>query len=387
MLQSYHLLQLIFFYNGLSVAIFAARIAPIKLQLDIAPDILGKMLLASPIGAIICMSGATYLAAKYGSRMIIGVTALLSLIATMLFLLIPNIFMVTFSIFIFGASVGLMDVAMNAQAVQLELRMRRTIMNGLHGLWSFGTLFGAGFISLVIYLQFSILITVMSLTILLAFTIYFGKHRLLDDRHISSNLEAKAQKPLSLPPLAVLPLGLLLVLSVAPESILLEWSGLWFVETLQKGEEWQANGVLVVALAMMVSRLLGNKLTDYFGKSTMVYVGTMIAFFGMLCIVALNSLPSSIIGMLIFGLGIGNISPIIYQASGNIPNVSPAQGLAGLTVIGYGSFMVAPWLMGEVTAAFGLRFAFTCIMFMPLIAFFWSFFSLRDIQKNNHNTD
>ncbi len=369
----YRILNLIFFFNGFLVAIFASRVAPIKVQLDIAHDTLGNLLLASPIGAILWMSCASFLSARFGSRKIIMITAVASLIPIMLLMIVPSFTWVLLGMFMFGSTVGLMDVVMNAQAVQLEAQMKRTIMNGLHGLWSLGTLLGSGFMMLMIHLKINLVISVLLICALMVLAIIYGYRFLIDDRDTRSQ-SAKFSMPISLPPLAVLPLGFLLLLVVLPESIALEWSGLWFVEHLQAGDQWQAGGVFVISCAMVVGRLLGNGLTDKFGGKTIIRFGTLIGFIGILLMVTFETIIASVAGMLILGVGLSNTAPIIYKSSGNIEGVSPAQGLAGLTTIGYGAFMFAPWMMGMISANFGLKQAFLMVMVLPLIAFISSFF-------------
>lgn len=372
-LQSYRILNLIFFFNGFLVAIFASRVAPIKEQLGITHDILGNLLLASPIGAILCMSCASFLSARYGSRKIIMLTAITALIPIILFLIVPSFYGILLGMFMFGSTVGLMDVVMNSQAVQLEIRMKRTIMNGLHGLWSCGTLLGSGFIMLMIHLQINLTVSTIITCIIIICIIVYGHQFLLDDRSAKDNSSGFSM-PLSLPPLAVLPLGLLLLLVVLPESIALEWSGLWFVEHLHAETYWQAGGVFVISSSMMIGRLLGNRLTDIFGGKKIIRFGVLIAFIGIFTVITFETTAYSVIGLLILGLGLSNAAPIVYKASGNIKGTTPAQGLAGLTTIGYGAFMFAPWMMGMISANFGLKQAFLIVMILPLAAFIYSFF-------------
>lgn len=373
MLRSYGILNSVFLFNGFLVAIFASRVAPIKAQLGIPHDLLGNLLLASPIGAILFMSSATFLSARYGSHKIIMVTSIIALIPMIIFMMIPSFFWVLLGMFMFGSTAGLMDVVMNAQGVQLEARMKRTIMNGLHGVWSLGTLIGSGFVMLMIHLQINLVISVILVCMVMILMIIYGHRFLLDDRDVKNHASGFSM-PLSLPPLAVLPLGFLLILVVLPESIALEWSGLWFVENLQAKEYWQAGGVFVISCAMMTGRLLGNGLTDRFGGKKVIRFGVLIAFMGLLLMVVFETVISSVIGILIMGLGLSNAAPIVYKSSGNIKDVSPARGLAGLTTIGYGAFMIAPWLMGMISANYGLKQAFIIVMILPFVAFVSSFF-------------
>ncbi len=69
--------------------------------------------------------------------------------ATILFLptilllsLAPSIWLGAIAIFLFGGLTGAMDVSMNANAVETEKSMRRSIMSSCHAFWSLGTFVG-----------------------------------------------------------------------------------------------------------------------------------------------------------------------------------------------------------------------------------------------------
>jgi hypothetical protein len=48
------------------------------------------------------------------------------------------------SLFVLGLASGALDVAMNAQGIEVERHVARPILSGLHGLWSVGLGLGAG---------------------------------------------------------------------------------------------------------------------------------------------------------------------------------------------------------------------------------------------------
>jgi hypothetical protein len=57
--------------------------------------------------------------------------------------LAPNLPLLVAALVVYGASGGVMDVAMNAQGVAIERRYERPILSGLHAVWSLGGLTGA----------------------------------------------------------------------------------------------------------------------------------------------------------------------------------------------------------------------------------------------------
>src|SRR5690606_7903614 len=61
----------------------------------------------------------------------------------LLLTLMPNVWTSAAALFLLGGFVGAMDVAMNANAVEVEKSMRRAIMSSCHAYWSLGGLIGA----------------------------------------------------------------------------------------------------------------------------------------------------------------------------------------------------------------------------------------------------
>src|SRR5690606_23203211 len=57
--------------------------------------------------------------------------------------LAPNPALLTVALFGFGIAMGLLDVAMNAQAVTVQARLGRPVMSSFHGVYSVGGLLGA----------------------------------------------------------------------------------------------------------------------------------------------------------------------------------------------------------------------------------------------------
>src|SRR5690606_20487160 len=65
------------------------------------------------------------------------------------------------SLLVFGASLGMMDVAMNIQAVMVEKASGRSMMSGFHGFYSLGGILGAAGVSVLLWFGLSPLAAVI----------------------------------------------------------------------------------------------------------------------------------------------------------------------------------------------------------------------------------
>ena len=142
----------IFFLAGLGMAAWAPLIPFVKARLGIDDGTLGLLLFCLAAGSMAIMPFAGYLIGKLGCRtVLLGAGVLLCIDLPLLALLdVPLLMGVALGVF--GAVNGIMDVAMNSQAIVVERESGQAKMSGFHGFYSLGGIAGAGGISLLLLL-------------------------------------------------------------------------------------------------------------------------------------------------------------------------------------------------------------------------------------------
>ena len=140
----------IFFLAGLGMAAWAPLIPFVKARLGIDDGALGLLLFCLAAGSMAIMPFAGYLIAKLGCRaVLLGAGALLCIDLPLLALLDAPLLMGA-ALGVFGAVNGIMDVAMNSQAIIVERESGQAKMSGFHGFYSLGGIAGAGGVSLLL---------------------------------------------------------------------------------------------------------------------------------------------------------------------------------------------------------------------------------------------
>src|SRR5690606_39636915 len=125
---------LIFLVCGLGMSSWAPMVPLAKERMGLNDASLGILLLSLGAGAIIMMPITGFLIQRYGSRkMILSSSISLALLLPLLLTLSTPISM-GIALFLLGASIGGVDVAMNAHAVKVQQLYGRHIMSSLHGL-------------------------------------------------------------------------------------------------------------------------------------------------------------------------------------------------------------------------------------------------------------
>ena len=134
----------IFFQQGLLVGGWALHIPLVLDRLAISEATMGLVIVVFGMGSILAMLALGPVIERFGSRPATRLAA----VATSFFLpavmAAPDVVSLAVVAFAVGAAIGAIDVAMNAQAVEVERRRARPIMSSFHAYWSMGTLIGAG---------------------------------------------------------------------------------------------------------------------------------------------------------------------------------------------------------------------------------------------------
>ncbi len=133
----------VFAVHGAVTGSFATRVPWIQDHAGVSAGQLGLALAFPALGASLAMPLAGGISHRFGARTALrGLLALWTL-ALVLPSLAPNLLTLCLALFVYGATAGMSDVAMNALGVEVENRLDRSIMSGLHGMWSVGAVVGS----------------------------------------------------------------------------------------------------------------------------------------------------------------------------------------------------------------------------------------------------
>ncbi|BCG92419.1 MFS transporter [Mesorhizobium sp. 131-2-1] len=334
----------IFLANGFLTGSWAPQIPVFLTRLDISKFTLGLLILLFGAGAVTAMTWCGHLISRHGSRTVLrwfGICGSFGLLAVAL---APNVPLAAIAMFIFGGSVGGMDVAMNANAVAVERRLARAIMSSSHGFWSLGGFAGGALGGFAIqnygHLVHASVVTALAFAVV-AFAIGF---LIAEDKP----QQAEHQK-FSLPGHPVVYLvGLMALLTMVSEGAVLDWAALYMQQEL--GADLAIAGLAYAAFSgvMALMRFLGDGVRNRFGAVATLRGSALVAAAGML-VAGLSPSPWLAIAAFAFcGFGIANMVPIIFSAGGNQEGMSSGTGMSVVTTMGYSGILVAPSAIGFV---------------------------------------
>lgn len=356
--MSYRLAVNVFFLiNGFVYANWAARIPAMEFLYSLSKSEIGVILLTHSIGAFIAMPLTGYLISRFTSR---KVTICSGLLFPFFFLLIP--YMRGFStllipFFLMGASTGIMDVAMNAQAVDVEKKLNKPVMTMFHALFSIGMVLGGLVGTFVINAEVTMMqhfpwIFASAIISLALASIY-----LYPDKPIAEENEPW----LIMPKGPIIWLGIIAFCCMMGEGAIADWSAIYMKEVVVSEPYLYAMGLTAFAALMTTGRLFGDRGRQYFGDMKMLVYGSILAVAGIGLVLMYAQAYLVIMGFAVVGLGLSNIVPIVYSLAGNMKGIKPGVGIAMSTTIGYCGFMVGPPIIGFIADFSSLFYSFVLL--------------------------
>jgi fucose permease len=333
-----------FFFNGFLIGSWAPQIPVFMTRLGISEFTLGLLILVFGIGALVAMPWCGYLIGRFGSRGIVKGFAVFCSFSLLLVALAPNVMTAAPALFLFGAVIGGMDVAMNANAVEVEKQLSRAVMSSSHGFWSLGGFAGGALGGILIeangHLIHAIVVTVIAILLGLA----SFRYMITEDAPV---VHEKQKFSLPTNPLIYL-IGLMALFSMVPEGSVLDWAALYLKQ--ERGADIATAGFAFAAFSgtMSIMRFLGDWVRNRFGAVKTLRVSALIGASGLL---VASIAPSPWVAILAFafsGLGIANMVPIAFSAAGNQPGTSSGVALSMVTLMGYSGILVAPSAIGFV---------------------------------------
>ena len=342
----------VFLLHGFMLGGWVTQIPLAKDRLETGLGWFGVALLSFAAGAVVAMPLAGAMINRIGSASVILMCGLS--FALMLFApaFAPNLPLFMVGGALLGASVGSMDVAMNAHGLAVERMLKRPVVSGFHGAFSvgaaIGTIGGAWLLREVGPSTQLMIISGVSALGLLISSRYF--------------LSADVDKGLSgahfaWPSRVTIGLGMLCFLGLMIEGSVADWGALMIKGRFAVDAATAAQAFGFYQTGMAVSRFTGDYLRKRFGSVRMVGVSAVMTALGTAAALVAPNVPLTLAVLVIAGLGIGNVVPVLFVVGGRLEPDAPGRGIAAVTSIGYAGFLAGPPLIGILAQFTSLPFA------------------------------
>ncbi len=279
----------------------------------------------------------------------------------------PGVWQLGGALLLMGAGIGAVDLVMNAQAVQVEARMGRPVMSGLHGLWSLGALTGAGAGALLLT-RLPPVWQAASLSGTAFIAVLLVSHTMLPMQE-GREQDAPGVPRLMLRPVLILT-GAMMGLAFAIEGALLDWSAIFLREYHHVPQAAAGLGYASFAGATLCGRLCGDRLRARLGDRT-VLAGVALGGGCLSLAVLAPAAWLTVLGFALTGLALCNAAPILFNVAGGIGADHGSDGstraVGGVTTVAYASVMATPPLIGLVAQHTSLAIALGFVAVMAVL--------------------
>ncbi len=347
--------------NGLVWANLAPRYPEIRTSIGLTYGEFGTAVMFGGLGALALGLTAAALIRRFTSARV-GVTAMIAMAgAAALVPLAPNGIVFALLLFALGAIDSWVDVAQNSHGLRVQREYGRTIVNSFHAMWSVGAVLGGLMGGVAAGLKIPVAVHLAGVAVLLIAVNLYGYQLLLRGPEPESPVTPGETKQRAFPRVSRavwVTLGMLSLVAIAGawvEDSGISWSASYLFDELGAGATVASFGFVALMAMHFVGRMVGDRLTDLYGQRTVVRVGGLITAVGMGLALAFPSIPLTIIGFGLAGLGVATTIPAAMHAADELPGF---RNGTGLTIVSWAlrvGFILSPFVVGIIADATSLR--------------------------------
>ncbi|WP_240779374.1 MULTISPECIES: MFS transporter [unclassified Escherichia] len=269
----------LFFVNGFIQGGWAVQIAQLAPRFGADDITIGLLILTFGLGALFMMPLSGMLISRFGSQKVVRLFAVLASVSLISVGIVKNISSLVFFLFLLGAMIGSMNVAMNANAVILERKLAYAILSMCHYSWSVG-LFVSGFTGGYAVKNYGYLGHIFIISGIAFLLVLTALHFITND-HPQENQKNKSSS--SLPRQAkIYIIGIMALLGMIPECAVVDWSSRYLMKNLNANIEIASLAFAFFACTMSMVRFVGDVIRDSYGPVKTLRVSSILAAAGML---------------------------------------------------------------------------------------------------------
>jgi MFS family permease len=360
-------IALAFAVHGMIIGSYFPRLAEIQLGIGLTEREFGLSLVGAPLGAFTAFLFLSRFVEKIGTRRVLmfglpvwsafHITASLAWNAPSLFMLLS----------LAGMAFAFANTAINVEADRMENHLGQRVMNRCHAVWSVGFLASS---------LAATAITAAGLAPAWHFTIVAAATAAAMAL-IGMAMEAAPPRPHArtraasrfvLPTRSTAMLFAFVLAGVWLDAGSRQWSVIYLRDTFG-AVDWVATLTLPAMMVAQIGiRLFTDALIERAGIVRLARVLMATALAGLVLVVLSVSIPVSLLGFLMIGLGVGPTMPMTLSAAAGLGDRPSSENVASVSLQQTMLMFMTPPLMGLVAGAFGIAAAFAVILPFPLLS-------------------
>ncbi|MFF2229084.1 MFS transporter [Streptomyces anulatus] len=372
--------------TGLSMASWVARTPAVRDALDVTTGSMGLVLFGLSVGSMAGVLASGGLVRRRGGRRVIAAGAGL-LVAGLLVIAGGAALEVSAGVFcglaLFGAGMGLAEVAFNIEGAAVERTLGRPVLPVLHGCFSLGTVVGALLGMGLTAVRFpvgwhlaAVAVAVAAAGVWTVRAVPAGTGQeeadpedpADSDAASAAGSEGGGRHPDGIRgQLAVwrdrrlVLIGLIVLAMAFAEGSANDWLPLLMVDGHGTSATAGSLTFMLFAVAMTTGRFTGGPLLVRYGPAAVVRASALVAAAGVALVVFSDNALLAGAAVVLWGLGASLGFPVTISAAGEGVRNASAR-VAAVSTAGYAAFLVGPPSLGFLADHVGLRNAMVVVL-------------------------
>jgi fucose permease len=392
---------LMFFTNGAVIAGLLPRYPELKDALGLSNAGFGSLVAAVAVGSLVASGLPAVAIRRFGARRTATVGTVLMAVVMALVGISPAVWAVALLLGTVGLLDAVVDAAQNVHGLFVQEGLGKTVINSMHASWSIGAALGglgaalaqgAG-VGLGAHLGVSGLlvavVAVLAYFVAAAPSVSLGAGVASADAGdaVRGGVESESGEPSGSEGAGARPAGPGATASARPRPGLRGWAFLMLLALMavagalieDVGNNWSANflrdsvglplafvgyGYVTLLVFQFLGRILGDPLTDRFGRDRVAMAGGALIALGFGLVILQPAAWSAFAAFALAGFGCATLIPAAYAEANRVPGFRDGTGI---TVVGWvmrvGFLFTSP-AIGLIADASSLRLAFV----IPLVS-------------------
>ncbi|WP_203999509.1 MFS transporter [Virgisporangium aurantiacum] len=348
--------SLAFFLFGSALGVWTARIPAVKERLGLSDGRLSVALLAFAAGCIVGMAAIGRLTDRFGSSRVLVPAALLEGVLLVVPGYMTGLVGLCVALVLFGAAHGTLNIAMNANAIEVQRADGRPIMSSFHAVYSIGgfcgAIVGGFFAGRNVGAGTTFLIVGAAVVVLAIWTsLWILPSKTVDGETHPPRPESNGRR------YVLLFLGFLVLCTLVGEGAAADWSAVYLRDHLGSDPGFAAYGYAAFSIAMTAGRFAGDPLVRAIGPVRLVRGSGLLAAAGLGVAMLIDHPVAGVVGFGLLGAGLSCVAPQIFSAAGDRDPQRAGRALSTVVSIGYLGFLLGPIAIGAAATVVGLRAA------------------------------
>lgn len=350
----------IFFLTGALSATWAARIPAVQERLHLTPGGLALAVLGLEAGALVGLPLGAAAVTRVGTRTSMRLALVVFAPGVLIAAVAPSLSALCLGLAIWATANSVLDVALNAEGVELEHRYRRPVLSSLHAAQSLGLLAGALTATLATIGEVSLL-SHLALVAACSLLAGLGATVPLLTSWSAGPLLSRPSKPLVL-------MGAVAFCAFLVDGAASNWIAVHLRTEHGASQTLAAAGYMGFTAALTLGRLRGDRLTRRYPRFVIIRACGLAAFLGTATIVLAPTGPVAFAGWIVVGLTLAPMAPTVLGAAPRAATTAAPAAIATVSTLGYLGSFTGPPLIGALAEVWGLSAALSLLALAGAVA-------------------